>query len=251
MLDYDDLEGLRLLLERAREQEGAPGWSELDRLVSWALARDRSRAHLELLLAHGAPSGPAEATLAVRRGRADLADLLGPADPPPADELVGALRLADRAAAQAVLDANPGLLERLARGDHDVLVYAAAKGNADSAALMLDLGFPIEIRSEEFNETPLHAACWYGRASIARLLLDRGADAGAVAGRPFGGTPLDWAVRGSRHAEHDVFGPGHEVDYPAVVGHLLAAGAALSSPDVAEEASDEVAPLLMTAAEAR
>ena len=76
-------------------------------MIEAALARDRSRAHIELLLVHGAPVALGDATLAVRRGRADLLDLLGPASPSPADELLGALRRADRPAVDAVLAAIP------------------------------------------------------------------------------------------------------------------------------------------------
>jgi Ankyrin repeats (3 copies) len=219
MLDYDDLEGLRLLLERGVAQEGH-GWPELDGTIEWALIRDRSRAHVELLLEHGAPVRPGEATLAVRRGRADLADLLGEAQPKPADELLGALRRGDRPAADAVLGAHAGLLETLGRGDHDVLVHAAGRGRREAVELMLELGFPVDIRSEEWGETPLHAAAWYGFAEIVRVLLAHGADPRAAAGEPFGGTPLEWAERGSREADHSVLGVDSEPDYDAVLGLL-------------------------------
>jgi ankyrin repeat protein len=212
ILDYDDLEGLRLLLERGVAQQGAE-WPELQGMIEAALARDRSRAHIELLLAHGAPVALGDATLAVRRGRADLLDLLGPASPSPSDELLGALRRADRPAVDAVLAANPGLLERLEQGDRDVLVHAAAGGRVDAARLMLEIGLPVDITSEEFNETPLHAASYYCRADMVELLLEHGADPGAEAGEPFGGTPLEWCERGATHADHTVFSGERQSDY--------------------------------------
>jgi hypothetical protein len=243
MLDRDDVEGLRLLLERGTAQEGRE-WPELDGTIAWALTRGRSRAHLEALRAHGAPVQLGDATLAVRRGRPDVLELLGPPDPAPADELLGALRRADRAGAEAVLAAHSGLLERLGRGDRDVLVNVAAAGNVRAADLMLDLGFPVDVRSEDFEETPLHAAAWYGRAPVADLLLARGADPNAVAGPPFGGTPLDWAARGSRDADAEAVGEPGIVDHRALVERLLAAGATLRDPRVADVASADVAPLL-------
>jgi ankyrin repeat protein len=76
------------------------------------------------------------------------------------------------------------------------------------------------------SETALHAAAWYGFAAIVELLLARGADPNAEAGRPFGGRPLDWAERCSREADHDVLGRSRAgVDYDATEAHLVMAGA--------------------------
>jgi ankyrin repeat protein len=243
MLDYDDVEGLRLLLQRGVE-ESTRDWPELQGAIGWALSRDRSREHIELLLRHGAAIQPSDATLAVRRGRSDLVDLLGRGSPTPADELVGALRRGDRAAVEGVLAANPGLLERLERADHDVLVHAAGRGNQVATELMLELGFPIDVRSEELNETPLHAASWYGRSELAKLLLAHGADPNAQAGAPFGGRPLDWAAHGSRHADPAFLGEPRRGDYTGTVEVLRAAGAVPADPDLAADASDEVIALL-------
>ena len=248
MLDYDDLDGLRLLLDA--------GATDLDGTITHAIARERSRAHVELLLAAGAPVPSGAATLAVRRGRADLAGLLDEAAPTPADELIGALRRGDSAAVDDVLARHPGLLDALDRGDHDVLVYAAGTGNRPALELMLGLGFPIDVRSEELNETPLHAAAWYGKADMVRVLLEHGADPNAEAGPPFGGTPLDWAARGSRYADQSVLGDASTGDHVATVEVLLAAGARLVQPTTdrtrhgeamvgsLDSASEEVAPLL-------
>jgi ankyrin repeat protein len=188
-LTYDDVECTRLLLEHLE-----PG-ADLDGLIEFALAYERSRAHIELLVAHGAPATAKAATLAIRRGRADLADLLGdPGDVAPVDRFIGAIRRGDREQALAL---RPGL--ELTRADHDVLVHAAVVQNAPAVDLMLELGFPVDVRSEEFDETALHAAAWYGRADMVEKLLAHGADPNALAGdRP--GTTLDWAVQGSRRA---------------------------------------------------
>jgi hypothetical protein len=80
---------------------------------------------------------------------------------------------------------------------------------------------------------------------VAELLLARGADPNAEAGKPFGGRPLDWAIRGSTDAEHDVLGrSGTGVDYVDVVSRLRAAGVQTTWADVERHASSEVAALL-------
>jgi ankyrin repeat protein len=203
MLDYDDLEGLRLLLEHD------PG-SEVHG-IRWAIGRERSRDHVELLIEHGAEIRPEDATQAVRRGRTDLLDLLGPGDPSPADELLGAIRRVDRGAVERLLDANPGLLDRLGPDEHDMIVQAAVVGQEDAIRLALDLGFPVNVKGSEFNETALHAAAFYGRASLVSFLLERGADPTIEAGEPYGGKPLGWARAGSEQPDAPP-----DADYEAV-----------------------------------
>ena len=223
-LCYNDHECTRMLLEHLE-----PG-ADLDGLIEFALAYERSRAHIELLLTHGAPATAKTAALAVRRGRADLADLLGDADVPPVDRFIGAIRRGDRETALAL---RPGL--ELGQGDYDVLVHAAVVQNAAAVDLMLELGFPLDVRSEEFGETALHAAAWYGGADTVEKLLSHGADPNALAGdRP--ATTLDWAVQGSRRAPAGG-------DHVRTVELLKAAGARLVR-DPPNEPSDEVAPLL-------
>lgn len=239
MLDHDDLDGLRLLLDAAAAQGGYP----LDGIVRFALTRDRSRAHVELLLAAGANPQPGDAELAVRLGRTDLAGLLGPAAPSPADALVGALRTADRAAVDAVIAAHPGVVASLGRHDHAALVHAAARGDLDALALALELGFPATVRSDEAQGTALHAAAWYGRTAIVDLLLEAGADPHADAGPPFGGTALDWALRGSRYAALNHVGTRDGIDHAATARRLLDEGARFRG-DSAGDATAEVAALL-------
>jgi ankyrin repeat protein len=220
-LGYDDLEATRLLLEHKGPD------AELAPLIEFALVHERSRAHIELLIEHGAPIPDTAAALAVRRGRADLADLLGPADASPTDRLIGAIRRGDRDEALAL---RPGL--ELGQGEYDVLVHAAVVDNAAAVALMLELGFPVDVRSEQFGETALHAAAWYGRAEMVERLLAHGADPHALAG-DLPATPLDWAAQGSRQAP-----AGGE--HLKTVELLKAAGSRLVR-DPPNEPSEEVA----------
>ena len=71
------------------------------------------------------------------------------------------------------------------------LHVACGYGHAAIARLLLDRGADPGARDDEDHHTPLHYACFWGHTDIARLLLDRGADAGAQ-GKD-GRTPLDYA----------------------------------------------------------
>jgi ankyrin repeat protein len=102
----------------------------------------------------------------------------------------------------------------------------------------------VDVRSEEFNETALHAAAWYGRSEMVARLLEAGADVNAEAGRPFGLRPLDWALRGSRHADQGHLSTRPPYDYPEVVRRLLAAGARPPAAKALDAATDEVAELI-------
>ncbi len=88
------------------------------------------------------------------------------------------------------------------------LTVAAARGNAELVALLLDRGAAIR-GPDKFGRTPLYAAAERGRAHIVRLLLDRGAPVDQRASQN-GATPLRAAV---------------DRDDPIIADMLLAAGA--------------------------
>ena len=51
----------------------------------------------------------------------------------------------------------------------------ALGGSAEVARILLDQGADIEAREGESGSTPLHVAAGWGRVSVVKLLLDRGA----------------------------------------------------------------------------
>jgi ankyrin repeat protein len=161
-----------------------------------------------------------------------------------ADELLAACRHADRAAATALLAADPDLAGRLTTDDYRVLAGAAGMGATEAVRLMLDLGFPPGSRSgDDDDATALHLAAAAGSAATVRLLLERGADLEAR-DASFDGTPLEWAIVGSGlRLGHDPHS-----DWPATVSALLDAGASTQgitlSPDDPKPPSPEVAALL-------
>ena len=265
-LTTGDTEGVRLLLDagadprRPLPAELLAEDAEAGLLVTPLYAAVEAHCAtelIELLLARGA--GPDAAggdglspyRLAVRRGRTDLADLLGRhgarADATVVDRFLGACMRADRAEAERLLAGAPGLLGRLGDEDRAAIVEAADAGRTRAVLLMLDLGFPLEVHGGSDGATPLHSAAGSGTAELVRLLIERGADIEA-GDTTWGASPLVWATVGSGLG----FGRDPDPDYVATVRTLIDAGASLEGAWVDEKPpSPEVAELLFAHGVAR
>jgi ankyrin repeat protein len=177
------------------------------------------------LEAVGHEGGERAYALAVRFGRADLAQTLVELGALPQasafDALVGACRRGDAARARALLAADDALLARLR--EDEMIARAAADGNDAAVALLHDLGVPLSNRGGGMGGTPLHWAAWWGRVSTVELLLDRGADPCADSPNLFS-APLGWAVHGSRHSPR-----AGDDDYLVVGRRLAEAGAPIEA----------------------
>jgi ankyrin repeat protein len=187
-----------------------------------------------------ADDGVSALRLAVRAGRDDTAALLrrrGAIDDITAvDRFVGACFRGDRRGAERVLADEPGVRDRMTDEDRCLIVEAAGSRHPEAVALMLELGFPIDAR--RFGEEALHNAAYWGKASIVRLLLERGADVDARDER-FDGTPLAFATVGSGEQE------GTPGEWTETVRLLLEAGARRDDAWVTEKPpSEEVGDLL-------
>jgi hypothetical protein len=208
---------------------------------------------IDVLLVHGAdpddrggyPDGLSICQLAARQGVASIVDLLrrygGHDDATIVDEFLGACARGDRAAALALLDADPALMSRLSTREWVALVDAAEYVGVEAVAVMLDLGFPVDVHRDGDGATALHTAAYTGRADVVRLLIAGGADLEAV-DTAFDGTPLSWATVGSgerpRHAP--------DADWVVTVRALLEAGARTGDAWIATKPpSDEVAAVLL------
>lgn len=83
---------------------------------------------------------------------------------------------------------------------HLALAYAAQFGRADIARLLLESGEdpnrynPLGAHS---HSTPLHQAAFYGHLEAVRVLVEHGADTD-LKDIHFNGTPLGWAMHGGR-----------------------------------------------------
>jgi ankyrin repeat protein len=249
----DDAESARLLLdagadpERYVDDDGRP-----TPVVSAALRIGCGAELVGLLLSHGADpnaAGPDARTpyrLAVAAGRTELAELLrrhgAEDDASDVDRFLSACRRADRTEAARLLDADPGLVDRLADDERASIFRAAESGDTAAVALMLDIGFSPETRSDE-GATPLHSAAYAGSAEIVRLLLDRDADIDAR-DATWDSTPLDWAAVGSGERPTT----NAAADWVETVRTLLDRGASTDGigldPDEPKAPSPEVAELL-------
>lgn len=239
MLDYDDLEGLRILIDAGADlnepgKEGA---------LNHAIRRSRSRAHLDLLLFRGADperksnEGWTPHQLALRTSNLDAAKLLeerGFADPlSDQDQFVIACMSGDLEAAQAT-----GVkVDALRPSDLDALVAAAWNEKDAAVKTMLAVGFPVGHRETTSGNTALHCACWKGSADIVEALLEKGAPLDLL-DHHYQATPIGWACHGSMFAKDGDGRPlNRRADYPRIVKALLEAGAPLTD-DL--QGSDEV-----------
>jgi len=246
-----DTEAVRLLLEAGADPTRyADDEGQRTSAVYAAVRADCPPELVALLIAHGAdptqlgPDGQTPQQLATITGRADLSGLMNGDDLPDTTRFVGACLTGDRAAALDLAAVTPGLTAHLDPAEQAALVYAAEAGNEPAVALMLDLGFPIDVRRDD-GATALHAAAFAGDAPVVRLLLDRGADPEAPDGQ-WDSPALEWAVIGSGFAPQTSPHP----DWIATVRALVEGGASTQglelSPDAQKPPSPEVAELLRT-----
>jgi ankyrin repeat protein len=251
-----DTEAVRLLLHAGADpnqplprDDGDPSWPAVYAAIQSGCPPEL----VELLLDHGAdpdapgPDGRSPYRLATSLGRSDLAALLrryrARDDATGTERFLSACLHADRASAWRQLVGDPGLVGGLTEGERGAIVHAAETGNTAAVALMLDLGFPVEIRGGDHGGTPLHAAAYSGSAEAVRLLLDRGADIEAR-DATWEDTPLGWAIVGS--GERPKTNP--DPDWIATAQTLIEAGASTAgvtlSPDDPKPPSPQVAELL-------
>jgi ankyrin repeat protein len=129
-------------------------------------------------------------------------------------ELVEACGRGDRAAAEALLGAEPDLAR--ARDSHGstALHAAAAHGHLALVELLLRQGAEPNARDAGDNASPLHFAAGAGHVDIVRALLDAGADVHGY-GDLHESEVIGWAT---------VLGPPHEA-HPETLSLLLERGA--------------------------
>ena len=179
------------------------------RFVLETAVKTRNLELAEWALAHGATPNAAAPRdkrfpqrslyeLAVTEDRADFAELFARygaarsvAVLDDRERFLAACFRLDRDEAARLLAAHPEYLHT-----PDAMFSAARRDRPDVLALLLDLGFPIEIADRTGLRT-LHAAAANGALRAAAFLIDRGAEIDPRESS-YNGTPLGWAAHGDR-----------------------------------------------------
>ena len=137
----------------------------------------------------------------------------------PAERLLDACAAADRAAAEAVLADDPGLVASLTPQQAALLSARAHANDTASVALMLDLGFDARVCGTDTWEA-IRWAAFHGNPAMTRLLLRHDPPLNTP-DRSYGGTILGNCLYGALHGWSCETSP---CDYPATVRLLIEAG---------------------------
>jgi hypothetical protein len=96
------------------------------------------------------------------------------AAPPPAQDLLAAVRKGDLAAVRAALDQGVPVDARF-RYDRTALSFAADRGHADIVTLLLDKGADVNAKDTFYGLTPIVWAAANEHVDVVKVLLARGA----------------------------------------------------------------------------
>jgi len=107
------------------------------------------------------------------------------------EQFVRACMQLDRDEAQRLLRAHPEYLN-----SPMAMFHAARRDRTDVLALLIDLGFSVDIQ-DRTGTRPLHEAAINNAMASARFLIERGADVDARESR-FNAPPIGWAAHGDR-----------------------------------------------------
>jgi ankyrin repeat protein len=236
VLDYDKLGDLQLLLQHGGDAREQP-W------IHHAILRGRSLAHMQMLVDAGADlratdgDGISLYRWAQMHGRTDVVQILRNAgieeSLTPAEQFVAACAQGDAAAARAIQERVPDIFSRLAEKQLQVMPQHAANGDMRGVRAMLDVGWPLEVKTA-WDATALNLAVYRGDARMTELLLKRGADWRTMHG--FGGNVLGTL---SHASQDDVEDPAPR-DYLGCARALVAYGVPVPrddhtfSPELAE-----------------
>lgn len=127
-------------------------------------------------------------------------------------------RLGDADGVRALLTSNPTLISSLTKSEQATLAHAAQDEDAAAVRLLLGAGWPLDAGGQH-DATALHWAAFLGNAELVKMILGHGPNLERV-DADHGGTPLEWALYGSREGYRADTG-----DFVGVVTALIDAGA--------------------------
>jgi hypothetical protein len=143
----------------------------------------------------------------------------------PVQRLLAACAAADRAAAEAVVAAQPDIVSTLTPDQMRLIADKAHANDTAAVSLMLDLGFDALTRGPDDFEA-IRWAAFLGNPEMTRRLLGHAAPIN-VPDRHYGGTPLDQCVYGALHGWGCNTG-----DFAATARLLLEAGERVDPRDL-------------------
>ncbi len=182
-LGTDNLEGLRLLLAYTKDANDSA--SGLGSPLLWAIRRRRSRLHVEALLLAGADphaktkDGISAYRFALENGLPEVAEALdraGAGEPLSLpDRFVAACAGRNKDEALRILSSHPDIFSTLSEAQLRQLPNLTEARNHEAVRLMVELGWPIAVRSSDWDASALNLAVFQGNADLARFLLEHGA----------------------------------------------------------------------------
>ena len=152
-------------------------------------------------------------------------------------KLALAFELGDEGTFNAYLARNPDAVKTLSEAERRKLPAGAQSNNTKAVQLMLEAGWPVNTLGN-MGATALHWAAFNGNAEMARAILHYQPDL-ELKSQDYEGTPLSWALFGSGNGWHRETG-----DFVGTIGALLEAGAVLPKDPEALEPSDAVLEML-------
>ena len=132
--------------------------------------------------------------------------------------LVNACWLHNESLAKQLIEEHPGLEKTLSPSDLRQVAHVARNDDAEAVRLMLDCGWPVEVRGQH-GGTPLHWAAWRGNASMVRTVLGHGPPLESE-DHDYHSTPVGWAIHASENGWDQATG-----DYAEVLRLLFQSGA--------------------------
>jgi ankyrin repeat protein len=217
--DWHDYEGIKYLLEHGADPNLITLWGYT--ALHQALRRDNALRNIELMLEHGADPAIKTVTkiaahfppvngqrsgvaIAAHRGRGDVLEAMerrGIAmEFSGVDRLIAACARNDAAAASAIAEREPQLVQELLAEGGRLLAEFAGTNNEEGVRMLLDLGVPVNAPYDgdpyfgiPKDSTALHVAAWKAWPKTVKLLIERGANVNAQDAK--GQTPLMLAVK--------------------------------------------------------
>jgi ankyrin repeat protein len=247
--DWHDYEGIKYLLEHGADPNLITLWGYT--ALHQALRRDNALRNIELMLENGADPAIRTVTkiaahfppvngqrtafaIAAHRGRGDVLEAMErraiAMEFSGVDRLIAACARNDAAAASAIAEREPQLVQELLAEGGRLLAEFAGTNNDEGVRMLLDLGVPVNALYDgdpyfgiPKDSTALHVAAWKAWPKTVKLLIERGANVNAQDAK--GRTPLMLAVK----ACVDSYWTNRRS--PESVEALLCAGASVSGVD--------------------